>query len=327
MHAMLFAAGRGTRLAPLTDERPKPVVPMANRPLAWFAMGHLARAGVTRIVANVHHGADEAEAGLRAAAPDGVELVVLREERLLGTGGGLSNAWAELHAGAAADAPIVVMNSDIVFAPDLARALETHARLGAVATMVLRPDADVARYGAVEIDGAGRVRRLLGRPVDVAATLGPRGAEARGGDALRAMMFTGVHVLAPDAVRELPALGCIVRHAYRRWVDEGRVVAGVVDDSPWRDVGRLRTYRDANLELASGALAWPGIEPGTAPRGSLVHPTAVLGPGALVEHSVIGAGARVAARATVRRSVVWDGATVDRDIADAIVTPTRRVPL
>lgn len=348
MHAMLFAAGLGTRLRPLTHELPKPVVPVANRPLAWFAMDRLARAGVTKIVANVHYLADRAEAQLQAWVPEGVELVVLREDDLLGTGGGLSNARAALFEGLGADEPVLVMNGDIVFNADLEAAIEAHRTRGAIATMVLREDADADRHGSIEIDGADRagfVRRMLGHP-----EMSPEEAPE-----LRKLMFTGVHVLSQEAFDDLPASGCIVRHSYRKWVDEGRPVVGVLDGNDWRDLGTLESYLHTNLAFASGVLKWPGItadERGivdadchapTRPLSMSVTPTTALDGGvphritsagtpaairrrssvpapgfAEVTDSVLGAGVKVDAGVRVSRSVVWPGVHVDRD-ADGVV--------
>src|SRR5690606_26610580 len=140
-----------------------------------------------------------------------VRVRLLREETLLGTGGGIRNAASTLLEDGAE--LVVVLNSDILFEPDLAGAIATHRRLGAVATMGLRSDPNATRYGAVEGDGEGRVRRLLGVPASADA-------------ALRAFMFTGVHVLSRAAFEDLPAEGCIVRASYRRWIDGGAVVAG-----------------------------------------------------------------------------------------------------
>jgi mannose-1-phosphate guanylyltransferase len=136
-------------------------------------------------------------------------------------------------------------------------------------------------------------------------------------------MFTGVHVLSPAAFDALPEEGCIVRKSHRRWVDEGHVVAGVVDESPWRDLGTLAEYLAANLDLARGALSWPGITPG--PNGSLIHPAAVIEPGAVVTESVVGEGARIAGGVRVHRSVVWDGAAVTGDVDGVCVARERIV--
>ena len=109
VQAMLLAAGLGTRLAPLTDLRPKPIVPVANRPLAAFAMQHLAQHGVRAIVANTHPQAEIVETALKAACPDGVGLRFSRERELLGTGGGLHKARPSFDD---TQSPVIVMNAD-----------------------------------------------------------------------------------------------------------------------------------------------------------------------------------------------------------------------
>ena len=179
---MLLAAGLGSRLQPLTELCPKPIVPVANKPLAAFAMEHLARMGVTAIVANTHPRPHAVEMALKAACPRDVDLRFSRELTLLGTGGGLRKARPLFDD---PQASVIVMNGDTLFAPDLARAYAAHRARGAVATMILRRTSDPSRYGAIGIDDEGWVRTLLGRPER------RRVAEE--------LMFTGVHILAPEA--------------------------------------------------------------------------------------------------------------------------------
>jgi mannose-1-phosphate guanylyltransferase len=298
MQAMILAAGLGTRLRPLTDERPKPAVPVGNRPLGRYALDGLAAAGVGRAVMNSHHLPEAIDRCLVSDAPEGMTLTRVHEPRLLGTGGGVKNGWRQLDP----DEPLLVVNSDILFAPDLGELLDAHARSGATATMVLRADPDAARFGAVEIDADGWVRRLLGEP---AGDPGP----------LRALMFTGVHVLAPRALDELPDEGCIIRESYRGWVARGAARA-VVSDAPWRDLGTLEQYLAANVELARRA------------GGNLVHPEARVAESAHLDACVVGRGASVADGARLSRVVVWDGATArPGELADAVVTPRRMVPV
>jgi mannose-1-phosphate guanylyltransferase len=308
MRAMVLAAGYGTRLRPLTLERAKPAVPVFNRPLACFALDAVATAGIAHAVLNTHHLGEDLPGWLRPHAPPGLELSFVHEPELLGTGGGLRNAWPLLAEG---DDPVLVINGDILFMPDLGAVLETHRRAGALATMVLRPDPDAERYGAIDVDAGGRVRRLLGRPDHP----GP----------LERFMFTGVHVLSPAVLSDLPASGCIVRACYRRWIDAGAVVAGHVDASPWRDLGTLPSYQDAHLELLRGEVHWPGVQ--GAEGGRVVHPNAHVGDGATLIESVVGPGATIAPGVRVERSVVWDGARVDRDVCDAVVTRERVVAI
>jgi mannose-1-phosphate guanylyltransferase len=134
-------------------------------------------------------------------------------------------------------------------------------------------------------------------------------------------MFTGVHILSADAIADLPASGCIIRHSYRRWVDSGRTVAAIVDESPWRDLGTLSEYLQANLDLASGALRSPLVTPDPTRRAALVDPSASIGQGARIERSVVGPGAHIAPNVRLTRSVVWDGCRVDVDADGVCVAP------
>jgi len=302
---MLLAAGLGTRLQPLTDLRPKPIVPVANRPLAGFAIDHLARNGVCSIVANTHPRPDEVEFALEAACPPGVKLRFSREITLLGTGGGLKKARRLFDD---PQAPVIVINGDTLFAPNLDRAYQEHLARGAVATMILRRAADPERLGAIGIDEDGWVRSLLGKPVD---------ARAR-----ETLMFTGVQILAPEAFSAMPESGCVIRTAYRSWVDSGAPVLGLVDDSPWADLGTVSDYHRLNLELASGLFVWPKVEPrdGCIVDDSVRH-------SATIRQSVIGAGVTIAADVALDRCVVWPGTRVTRTASNAVITPQHHIVL
>lgn len=303
---MLLTAGLGTRLRPLTEQRPKPIVPLGNRPLACFALDQLANLRVRSVVANTHPMPDLVERVLRKACPPSLNLSFSRESELLGTGGGLRRAWPLFED---PEADVIVMNGDTLFAPDLQRALRLHEAHGAVATMILRPTNDPERFGAIGIDADGFVRSLLGSP-------------ARPG--LRSLMFTGVHILSPRARASLPEQGCVIRHAYRQWVDRAAPVLGLVDESPWADLGTIAEYYKANMDLASGSRSWPGVVP---QDGSLVAADVTLQAGAQIEQSVIGAGAVLGAGVRVERCVVWPETVVRESVCDAIVTPEHHIRL
>jgi mannose-1-phosphate guanylyltransferase len=319
---MLLCAGLGTRLRPLTLRVPKPAVPVCGVPLVRWNLALLAGAGVSRVVVNVHHLPDAmAAAAADAARALGLSLSVSREPVIAGTGGALREARAHLGG---ADA-IVMVNGDVLFDVDLRAALEDHRASGALATMLLLPMPEGARYAAVETDASGAVRRIAG-------AFGP------GGDGLSPWHFTGVHVLSPallDAVPAAPFECDVNRHVYPPLMASGavrgRVVAGY-----WNDLGTPDRYLAANADVLSGAVPlarfrgadpFPGLKalaervfvapttrwgpdvrvtaPALVGDGAFVDRDAEIGPGA-----VVGAAATVGAGARVRGAVVWDGTAV-----------------
>ncbi len=306
---MILCAGLGTRLRPLTDERPKPLVPLDHAPLAAFALDLLADLGVTHLVANAHHLAAQVDPGLRPHADRrGVSLTTLVEPALLGTGGGIRNAIPHL-----GDGDFVVFNGDVLARPDLAAALSHHRRLGARMTMVLRHHPDADRLGAIEVDADGRVRRALDEgPVPEAP--------------VRRCVFTGVYVLSTSIAPLLPEEGCVVRRTLRALLAAGEPVGGVVDEGPWFDLGTVGRYAEAQFALLRGALPWPGRAP--TPGAVSVAPDAVIDPGVTVGPEVIvGAGARVRGRGVISRAIVWDGADVELPCEGEVVGRRSRVAI
>jgi mannose-1-phosphate guanylyltransferase len=199
------------------------------------------------------------------------------------------------------------MNGKLLFAPDLQAALRMHQESDAIATMIVKEVPVGDRLAAVEIDAAGRVRRLLGQPSDTGAH-GP----------LRSTMYASVCLLAARAHRDLPQRGCLIRDAYRHWVDRGERVMAYVEQASFRDVGMSHWhYWEANMALLSGRERWPGVVPDA--REVLCDERAQLGAGVVLVQSVIGAGARVAAGTQLRRCVVWPDARVDTDLEDTVV--------
>ncbi len=302
---MVLCAGLGTRLRPLTDERPKPLVPVVGRPLASYALDVLAHHGARHVVANAHHLAAQIEPGLRPFTDrHGMTLTVLREETILGTGGGIRNALPHLGGG-----DFVVFNGDVLSAPDLTRVMAHHRDTGALLTMVLREDPRAERAGVIELTRDGRVVRMLNEgPAHEAPT-------AR-------CLFTGIYVVSSALAEDLPAEGCVVRHTLRRLLSSGRRVSGVIDTGPWFDLGTPAAYLDANLAMLRGEIAMPGFAPpqGGSFVGEGVSPGAVT-----VRSSVLGDGAMVTGEGALDSVVVWDGARIEAPCARTIVSRSHRV--
>ena len=284
--ALILSAGLGTRLAPISAWRAKPLVPIGDRPAIAHIVERL-RDLSRPIVVNAHHRVDEVEAYVRGAG-----LAVSREGELLGTCGGLSHAAAQLGRG-----DVLVWNGDMFGDLDAAALLEAHVRNaagGAVATLVVKARADAA--GNTGLDSQGDVVRI-------------RREECRPGE-VRTADFQGIYVIG-DALRlGLAPRGDIVAEAFLPAIRGGARVAAFVSDAQLIDVGTPRSYVEANLRwLASkGLRAWVG-------DGARVDP------GVTLDRVVVGAGARVVGAGTLEGCVVWPGAEARAPMTHAIVAP------
>jgi mannose-1-phosphate guanylyltransferase len=338
MHAMVLCAGFGTRLRPLTDKLPKPLVPLCGVPLLRYNFALLKNAGVTSIVVNTHHLGAEMEKGAVALAVElDLSLSISREEKhILGTGGGVRKAQSML-----GDGTFFLLNGDMLFDVDLAAALKAHRDASAAATMVLAPYPKGATYGAVEVDAGFNVRRIAGR-----------GAQVEPG--LTKMHFTGVHVLEPEVLARLPAEGesDINRTAYVRLIHDGARVQGWVQNGYWGDLGAPRSLLRANLDVLEGRVPLARFRPDADPFAHTVeqsprvwvHPTArvdggVTGPalihaGAQVAKGarvgagvVLGAGVRIDSGAEVEHAAVWDSTHIasGERVIDQIAAPGIRL--
>jgi NDP-sugar pyrophosphorylase family protein len=189
-YAVILAAGRGTRLKPLTDETPKPLLPVAGRPLITYGLGLLRWYGFREVVVNVHHLGEKIMAAIGDGSRHGIGVRYSVEHELLDTGGGIRRAATLVSDRFPPEKPLVVLNADIICEVPLDRVLAAHVERNALATFVLREDPEATRYGVFGIDGSGRIRRFLGR-----------GAPPTG---LRELMFASVQVLAPELVAAMP---------------------------------------------------------------------------------------------------------------------------
>lgn len=236
---MVFAAGQGTRLRPLTDNLPKVLVPVAGRPMIEYPLLLLRHYGIDEVVVNLHHLGEKIEAYLGDGSRLGLRITYSRETELLDTGGGLLQAKPLLE-----DAPFVVVNGDVVIDLDLGQVIDRHREDGAAATLVLRPDADADRYGAIEISADRRVRKFLHHQAPGAP--GP----------LTKLMFTGVQVLSPKIFDYMergaaPRFGT-TKDTYPKMLAGGERLYGFSFAGFWQDLGTPERIKEAEARLAGG---------------------------------------------------------------------------
>jgi NDP-sugar pyrophosphorylase family protein len=236
---MILAAGLGSRLRPLTDRMPKPLVQVGGRPLIAYPLALLRAAGIRDVVINLHHLGGALRAALGDGAAHGVSITYSEEApTILDTGGGIKQAQAWLGGDR-----FVVLNSDTILDLDIADMIRFHAGHGALATMLLRPDREQRRYGEIEIDATARIRRFLGHPAVVDAPLTP-------------LMFGGVHVFEPQVFDHMSAgrFG-INTETYPRMLAAGAALYGYRFDAYWRVLDTHAGLAEGRWEAAHGD-AW-----------------------------------------------------------------------
>lgn len=284
MKAMILAAGFGTRLFPLTIDRTKPAIPFLGKPVVGYVAEYLSRFGIDDVVVNLHHQPESVKNALGDGSAFGVNIQYSVEEPdILGTAGALDNARELLE-----DDTFVVINGKIITEIDIAAAIEAHKESGAVATMVLRPNAANEKFTTVETSG-GCVTGF-----SELANVQPKAGEVP-------LMFTGIQILEPRVFDRIPrgVYSDIVPIFYRPALEQGERINAFVTDARWYEISTLRRYLDISLAMSASE---GGVVSG---EGCL------LAADAKVQDSILWDRVSVEGRAFVRRSVLADGVRIE----------------
>lgn len=311
MKALILAGGLGTRLRPLTNTRPKHLLPIANRPHIEHVFDLLQRHGVDEVVLLTSYLAEAFETTASQAASRGLAVHVTHEEEPLGTAGALRNAEEF-----ASDGTFLVFNGDVLMDIDLGEVLEFHRDRGAEATIVLTPVDDPSAYGVVPTEQGGRVLGFIEKP--------PRDESPTN------LINAGIYVLEPSVLERIPRgeVWSAERQLFPGLVEEGARLFAVASESYWMDIGTPEKflqanldalsgrYRDAQLpELTGGSLIGEGakIDGGAWVSSASIGQDAVIEVGAVVEESVLLPRAVVEAGAIVRRSILGEASIASKD--------------
>jgi mannose-1-phosphate guanylyltransferase len=237
MKAVLLGAGRGTRLAPLTDTVPKILAPLAGRPLLEHQLAYLAGNGVSEVFLNVHHHADRVlEFVGRVETP--VRVRVSYEPVLLGTAGALVPLRDELRE------TFALLYGDVITDEPLAAVVAAHRRTGGIATIACYRADDPRGKGVITVDPNGRVMAFAEKPQEVAT---------------RAMVNAGLYVLEPEVFELVEPGSSFGVDIWPRALAEGRRVNSYRVTGYVRDVGTPATLSSAARDLSAGALSWSGV--------------------------------------------------------------------
>jgi mannose-1-phosphate guanylyltransferase len=310
MKALLLAGGLGTRLRPLTDNLPKPMAPVVNRPWLEHLITHLHEQGIEEFVVAARYCSDVIRAHFGDGRQFGVRIEYAVEPFPLGTAGAIKNAerWLKER--------FLVVNADIVHLPQLVPLLEFHRRHGGVATIVLTEVEDPSQYGAVEQDETGRILRFVEKP--------------QPGEAPSNRINAGLYILEPEVMRYIPAQRevSIERETFPRLIREGAGVYGIVSEGYWQDMGTPTRYRQVHWDALERRFplpirgrqiqqgVWVGEDVEFGPGSLLVPPVVIgnrvkVGEHALIgPYAVIGDDCHIGDRAHCSRSILWDHSVV-----------------
>lgn len=288
--AFVLGAGLGTRLRPLTEDRPKPLVPIYGKPLITFAFDHLIASGVTGFVVNTHHRPEAYPAILGGSGETldyaGCNVRLRHEPVLLDTGGGIRNV-ADLLGGQ----NFVVYNGDVLADFPLTPVFEWHTQSGNLATLVLRSSG-----GPLQVRMSRETGLITNFRDRLPATSDP------------AFLFTGISILSPEIFPHIPEGEILsIISTYASLILRGARIGGFIADAgAWFDLGSINAYLDAHAWLASHHLSYA---PASWPV--LLDPTAdVAADAALTGFNAVGTGARIGHGAKLTDCVVWENARV-----------------
>ncbi|MBB4914259.1 sugar phosphate nucleotidyltransferase [Streptosporangium saharense] len=304
LEAILLVGGQGTRLRPLTLGTPKPLLPTAGVPFLAHQLARARSFGVRRIVFATSYRAEMFSEAFGDGSAFGLSLEYMTEETPLGTGGAIRNAADALTCGP--DAPVLVLNGDILSGHDIGDQVARHTARQAAVTLHLTEVEDPSRFGCVPTDEDGRVTAFLEKT--------PNPVTNR--------INAGCYVFTRSVIDTIPAgeVVSVERETFPGLIEDGALVLGYADASYWLDVGTPGAFVQGSRDLVLGRLASPAL-PG--PTGDLLAlPGAVVDAGAKVDGgSVVGARAVVEAGAQVSGSVLGDDCVIraGASVTDSVV--------
>ena len=323
---MILAAGFGTRLKPLTNDLPKPLFPVLNRPILEHTLHFLRSHNIREIAINLHHKPENIISYFGDGKKFEMDLHYSREEKILGTAGGIKKLQDFFK-----DDSFWVINSDILTDVDLNDALEFHKEKKSKLTLVVRQVFNTEKYRPIKLDDDGRIVNFLGHSI-------------MNSKDVTQVMFTGIQIVEPDIFSRIPEnkFYGTTEDVFPEMIKDGLPVYGYLHQGYWADIGTRETYIRAQADALDGRLILK-IPSSRKPEGYLaaqpvhigkdckisqdsqVGPYAVLGdncylyPGAVVKNSILWPGTTIKNGCTVENSIIGAGVTINKNVKDDLL--------
>ena len=315
MKAVIMAGGEGTRLRPLTSNVPKPMMPLANRPMMEHILDLLKRHGFDEVVVTVAFMANHIRNWFGDGSDFGVRMVYATEETPLGTAGSVRNAMEELTE------PFLVISGDVLTDVDLTKIVATHKEKQALATIGLIRVDNPLEFGIVITREDGSIERFLEKP--------------GWGQVFSDTINSGIFVLEPEIFDYIEPDRPVdfSSDVFPALLADDKPLFGAVADGYWEDVGNLESYVSAHADILDGKVevaidGFEQVEGLFIGENVTVHPEAVItGPGVIGDncrieagarigpYSVLGANVRVRADADIERAVIADNAYLAEQVS------------
>lgn len=292
MKAMIMAAGVGSRLMPLTAYIPKPMVPVVNRPLMENTIDQLKKHNFNCLIANLYHQAQTISDYFDDGSSFGVSIQYSREEKLLGTAGGVKNCEWFL------DDTFCVISGDALTDIDLSKLLAKHRQKGALATIALKELEKVEQFGVVITDDDGRIKNFQEKP--------------KREEALSNKVNTGVYIFEPEIFNYLPKgkFYDFGKQVFPYLVKIAAPFYGITITDYWCDIGDIDTYRQVQADVLNARIQapkWGNIRTGTDGQQILLGEGSSIGKNVrLYGNVVLGPGCIIGDNTVVSNSVIWN---------------------
>lgn len=309
MHAVVLVGGFGTRLRPLTDREPKPMLPIVGRPMIVRLVEHYAAGGVTDVVLALGFQPEPFYAAFPDGEHAGVRVHYAVEPEPLDTGGAI--AFAARQAGV--DRTFVVGNGDVITDLSIRDLAAAHRASGRLATLHLTPVPDPSSFGVAELDADLAITRFVEKPAP--------------GETPSNLINAGTYVFEPEVLDlvEPDRRVSVEREVFPELVARGRL-GGFPTDDYWIDIGRPEPFLQANLDAIAGLRGVPEgpyvgeafVDPAALVRNSVVDGARVEAGAQLID-SVVLPGGQVGPEAVVERSIVAGRVGAGASISDAVV--------
>lgn len=306
--AVVMVGGKGTRLLPLTETRPKIILPVADRPCLWYLLRSLAMGGIKEVILACGYKSELMRRTIGDGSDLGLSIEYSYEDEPLGTGGAMKLVEDRL------DDTFVAANGDVFVSIDVSGEIEIHQRTGAAVSIALTPVENPCEFGIARVDDEMRITEFKEKP--------------KPEEVFSNLINAGVYVLQKDVLADVPknTFYDFSKDLVPRLMSEGRRIQGYQVDGIWMDVGRPRDLLRANLAIADAEYAdrdWKA--PGCALDGSIY-----MGPGASAHGSRL-TDAVILSQASVRSSnldrvLVMDGCEINgADLTNVILGEGCRV--